>query len=104
MFSRDTANAFGAATGAVHHGSVDDTRKNSDDLDNALQGTFPASDPVTVHSTMDEEKERRRKVLQQDKKRKRRPAARKKTRGKKVARKKKTKPAKKRARKTARRR
>jgi hypothetical protein len=106
MFLRNTENAFGARRRPAHHAIMDGTRKHSDEhaLDEALQGTFPASDPVSPGSHVEEEMERRRKVLEQDAKRKRRPAARKKTPGKKIAGKKKTQPARKRAGRTARRR
>jgi hypothetical protein len=35
-------------------------------LDEALAGTFPASDPVSPPSHLEEEKERRRRVLDED--------------------------------------
>lgn len=44
-----------------------DSKKTPDkELDEALKGTFPASDPVSPPSHVEEEKERRRKVLEQD--------------------------------------
>ena len=48
-------------------------KKPSDDdrdLDEALRGTFPASDPVSPPSHVEEEMERRRAVLEEDAKKK----------------------------------
>lgn len=44
-------------------------------LDEALAGTFPASDPVSPPSHVEEEMERRRKVLEEDAANKRKDAA-----------------------------
>ncbi|HEY3859329.1 MAG TPA: hypothetical protein VGM47_06945 [Gammaproteobacteria bacterium] len=44
------------------------TRSDDDELDAALAGTFPASDPVSPHSHVEEEMERRRRALEQDSK------------------------------------
>ena len=46
-------------------------RPQDDDLDAALSGTFPASDPVAPASHIEDEMERRRKVLEDDAKQKR---------------------------------
>ncbi|HEY3645895.1 MAG TPA: hypothetical protein VGM16_11210 [Gammaproteobacteria bacterium] len=44
-------------------------------LDEALAGTFPASDPVSPPSHVEEEKEKRRRVLEEDAANKRKDAA-----------------------------
>ena len=50
-----------------------DPKKAQDDpdLDEALSGTFPASDPVAPASHIEDEMERRRKVLEEDARKKR---------------------------------
>lgn len=48
-----------------------DPKKSDDaDLDEALRGTFPASDPVSPPSHIEDEMERRRTVLEEDVKKK----------------------------------
>jgi hypothetical protein len=69
MCRRNTANGFAGSKAAAHHAAMADSKKThrtDDELDVALKGTFPASDPVSPPSHVEEEKERRRKVLEED--------------------------------------
>lgn len=86
---------------------MDDTKKQHEDaaLDEALEESFPASDPIAVHAVVPDP------IVKPRSKRRKRPVAKRKTSNKKRSAKKKPgkkrsarRPAKKRARKTRRRR